>query len=741
LSGIGIAAPGSSHCPAPGAKPILTLPAFRSLSRAEANRCLPVHLTATVTYWTTDLGLYFVQDGDYGVFLLGDINADVKKMNLLPGDRIDIVGATSGGDFSSDLWPMHVRLLSHGPQPPPIAATGEDLLRNRYDCIRLRTEGRVLASKVEPGRGTSLFVDIDGHQVQVIVQKWGGPKPDSLIDSKVQVTGIGAATFSPDGIYIGPQVFVYDQSGIAPEGPLRADPFDIPVTAISEVLRNPSAKGIQTLVHVRGVVTGNSHARFYMEENGHALLVQTDATKLPEAGDLVEALGHPVFAGFGVVIEHGLFRTTGMTRVRQPLRTSASLILGQQQEKLSIDKSPLEEGKERVGAAYSDRLVSLESELVSMVTYTVGTKTAPPVLTTDLLLRDGQAIFSARFETTALRYVPPHYEPGTRLRLTGICHIEQPPVTNSDPRGFDLILREAADIQVLQRPSWWTSRRLLGALSAALLLILGALAWVRMLHRQVRRQTRELRSAKEGAELASKAKSEFLANMSHEIRTPLNGVIGMMSVVLDGNIGEGNRDDLEIVAHSAESLLAIINDVLDLSKIEAGHLALEPSPFDLHRVLTQALELFAANAEQKNLSLRLDYEPGLPGEYIGDEFRIRQILLNLLGNAIKFTPSGEVVIQAGRGAAEGTVRITVQDTGIGVKPEDYGKLFQKFTQADASTTRKYGGTGLGLSISQTLAELMGGSIGFTSEFGRGSSFWIELPLPVHTHQPQPVLSA
>ena len=292
---------------------------------------------------------------------------------------------------------------------------------------------------------------------------------------------------------------------------------------------------------------------------------------------------------------------------------------------------------------------------------------------------------------------------------------------------------------MIRRPSWWTSQRLLGALAAALLLILGALGYVRMLRRQVQQQTRELRLAKERG--ASQQGEERVSG-EHEPRDSYaderrdrHGQPGAR----DGDTGEENRADLEIVAHSAESLLAIINDILDLSKIEAGQLALEPSGFNLPSLLTQSLQLFAANAGQKDLRLRLEYERGLEREFVGDEFRVRQIVLNLLGNAIKFTTHGETAILANRAKASGVVRLTVRDTGIGIKPEDYGKLFRKFAQADASTTRKYGGTGLGLSISRSLAELMGGSIGFTSEFGKGSSFWVELPMPVQASEEQPAL--
>ena len=240
-------------------------------------------------------------------------------------------------------------------------------------------------------------------------------------------------------------------------------------------------------------------------------------------------------------------------------------------------------------------------------------------------------------------------------------------------------------------------------------------------------------AAQAAAERANAAKSEFLANMSHEIRTPLNGVIGMAGMVLDGAIDESSRPDLEIIRHSAESLLTIINDVLDLSKIESGHMTIEPVPFNLRGILANVVDLMRAQARKKALLLQFDYPANLPENFLGDAGRIRQIVLNFLGNSMKFTEHGSVSLSVEITAGLGCqvfVRISIWDTGIGIPSDKHGSLFQKFTQADSSTTRKFGGTGLGLAISKQLSELMGGKVGFASEPGEGSTFWVQLPLTI-----------
>ena len=258
------------------------------------------------------------------------------------------------------------------------------------------------------------------------------------------------------------------------------------------------------------------------------------------------------------------------------------------------------------------------------------------------------------------------------------------------------------------------------------------------MERAIRRSFRELEAMGAQAELADRAKSEFLANMSHEIRTPMNGVMGMAELLSKTELDTKQKMFASIIVKSGQALLTIINDILDFSKVDSGQLELDPQPFKLAEAVEDIATLVSTKVEEKELELAVRIQPGLPEMYVGDVGRVRQVITNLVGNGVKFTDRGYVlvdvsgqVLSASGNGLKAELLIKVEDTGIGIPADKIENVFEKFSQVDGSSTRKHEGTGLGLTISRKLVELMGGEIGVISEPGQGSTFWFTLPLPVH----------
>ncbi|MET2832727.1 response regulator [Mesorhizobium shangrilense] len=282
------------------------------------------------------------------------------------------------------------------------------------------------------------------------------------------------------------------------------------------------------------------------------------------------------------------------------------------------------------------------------------------------------------------------------------------------------------------------SDRLLLWASGLLFAVLAIVAfWIfRPMEKAIRRAFTESAASLFKAEAADRAKSEFLANMSHEIRTPMNGVLGMAELLAKTELTPRQKTFTDVIVKSGNALLTIINDILDFSKINAGQLTLDPAPFRLSEAVEDVATLVSARVAEKNLELIVRVDPRLPAFVVGDAGRFRQIITNLLGNAVKFTEKGHVLIDVGGDIIDGVVqlKVRVEDTGIGIPAEKLQNVFEKFAQVDGSSTRRHEGTGLGLAIAARLVDLMGGKIGVESEIGRGSVFWFAVPLPAHQAQ-------